>query len=43
MILNCSYQDAIEQLDYRSVQLVWTDPPFGTNQKQKLDSTSGNR
>ncbi len=43
MILNCNYQDAINQLEESSVQMVWTDPPFGTGEKQKLDSTSGTR
>lgn len=43
MIVNCSYRDAISSLDDGSVQLVWTDPPFGTGEKQKLDSTSGTR
>jgi len=37
--------DAVEfmrQLEGDSVQLVWTDPPFGTDQVQRLHST-GNR
>ena len=35
------YSDVIPLFDDRSVQLVWTDPPFGTGQKQELFSTMG--
>lgn len=41
MILNAHYADAIGQLADRSVQLVWTDPPFGTGELQRLRSPLG--
>lgn len=37
------YSEVIPMFDDGSVQLVWTDPPFGTGQKQELRSTMGTR
>jgi len=41
MILNVDYRNAIDMLGPESVQLLWTDPPFGTGQAQRLRSTLG--
>lgn len=41
MIWNLDAREAVSQLDDASVQLVWTDPPFGTGATQRLRSTTG--
>ena len=42
-IINDSCLNVIPTLDDDSIQLVWTDPPFGTGDKQELRSTMGTR
>lgn len=40
-VFHGDFRDGIATLADESVQLVWTDPPFGTGQVQRLVSTKG--
>jgi hypothetical protein len=41
VIWNLDARDGVDRLTDGSVQLLWTDPPFGTNKRQRLQSTRG--
>ena len=41
MIVHSDFREAISNISDNTVQLVWTDPPFGTGERQYLKSTKG--